>query len=288
MGNVTGIIRNVVGILVIMAALGVTWPLQMIAVDGFYKKFVNHCEANGIEFTRLYTRAANSDQLDLASGYIQFTFTAATLADVDCASAATAVSNTGKAALIGGTAASAPWSAALSKLYNEHNEQVVGASTTVASNALENVVVTNAKYQKPTAILVPYSSISTVILGAIPVLSSVTFLGFAGFDLYRGRGGGEGWISMQVMYTIGALIAVIVVLFALPIIFGFFNFAYVASGGSNISGGGPWDVTKQFGDIISIVFEFSPILGILASLGGFAYLSAARYGGQMRGMMRGM
>ena len=67
MGNVTGIIRNVIGVLVVMAAIGITWPIQMIAVDGFYKKFVNHCWVNGVEYTRLYERVANTEDLDLSS-----------------------------------------------------------------------------------------------------------------------------------------------------------------------------------------------------------------------------
>ena len=83
MGNVTGIIRNVVGVLVIMAALAITWPIQMIAVDGFYKKFVNHCTKDGVEYTRLYKRIANTDDLDL-SGYVQYTFSSSPLADADC------------------------------------------------------------------------------------------------------------------------------------------------------------------------------------------------------------
>ena len=62
-----------------------------------------------------------------------------------------------------------------------------------------------------------------MILGAIPVLSSVTFIGAAGFNLYQERSSGEGVVSTQVMYTIGALIAVIVVLFGMPILLGLFQ-----------------------------------------------------------------
>ena len=259
MGNVTGIIRNVIGVLVIMAAIAVTWPIQMIAVDGFYKKFVNHCTKDGVEYTRLYKRVANTSDLDL-SGYLQFTFTSTTLADADCATGSETIATSTKVTKVGTLTL-----AATDKLYSEHNKLV---PATVSETTVQ---VAGAKYKKPMAILTPYASISTVILGAIPVLSSVTFIGAAGFNLYQDRNSGEGVVSTQVLYTIGALIAVIVVLFGMPILLGFFNIAYVASGGANIETG-PWEATRQFGSIISIVFEMSPILAVLSSMTGFAFL----------------
>ena len=265
MGNVTGIIKNVIGVLVVMAAIAVTWPIQMVAVDGFYKKFVNHCAKDGVEYTRLYKRAANAEDLDL-SGYIQFTFTDSTLADDDC-STAVPEATTGTKGVVVGTLADF---ATTDKWYSEHNE-LVPTSTAAGAPGTGNVTVAGAKLKKPMAILKPYASISTVILGAIPVLSSVTFIGAAGFNLYQERGGSDGIVSTQVLYTIGALIAVIVVLFGMPILLGFFNIAYVASGGANISTG-PWEATRQFGSIISIVFEMSPILAVLSSMSGFAFL----------------
>ena len=280
MGNVTGIIRNVIGVLVVMAAIGITWPIQMIAVDGFYKKFVNHCWVNGTEYTRLYERVANTEDLDLSS-YIQFTFTDSTLSDTSCGSGGFIFDGTGaetQVSLIG-----ANNFAAGDTVYNEHNEKVVGATITVASD-VSTVTVATAKLRKPMAILIPYSSISTVILGAIPVLSSVAFIGAAGFNMYRESGSSEGVVSMQVLYTIGALIAVIVVLFGMPILLGFFNVAYVASGGANIQSG-PWDATRQFGAIISIVFEMSPVLAILSSMSGFAFLGYNQIKGKVGMMM---
>ena len=283
MGNVQGIIRNVIGVLVIMAALGVTWPLQMVAVDGFYKKFVNHCEANGVEYTRLYTRAADTDQL-LLTEYIQFTFADGALTKDDCAGTAIAVDDSPDATVI--LVGSPTWAVGTT-LYSEHNEQITGSAISAAAvgSATSSLVIANAAYETPMAILTKYASISTVILGAIPVLSSVTFIGAAGFNLYRNSGSNEGMVSNQVMYTIGALVAVIVVLFGMPILLGFFNFAYVASGGANIAGGGPWEATRQFGSIIAIVFEMSPILAILSSMSGFAYLGIKQYGGQARSAM---
>ena len=280
MGNVTGIIRNVIGVLVVMAAIGITWPIQMIAVDGFYKKFVNHCKVNGVEYTRLYERVANTDDLDLSS-YLQFTFTDATLADTSCGAGGFIFDGTGavsQVSLIGINNF-----AAGDTVYNEHNEKVVGAAITVASD-VSTVTVATAKLIKPMAILVPYSSISTVILGAIPVLSSVAFIGAAGFNMYRESGSSEGVVSMQVLYTIGALIAVIVVLFGMPILLGFFNIAYASSGGANIQSG-PWEATRQFGAIISIVFEMSPVLAILSSMSGFAYLGYNQIKGRVGTMM---
>ena len=274
MGNVTGIIRNVIGVLVIMAAIAVTWPIQMIAVDGFYKKFVNHCTKDGVEYTRLYKRVANTEDLDL-SGYIQFTFTGSPLADADCGTAAQGVLAATDADPAAdstiATVTGALTLAATDKLYSEHNKLVPTTITAATADATGKVQVTGAKYKKPMAILTAYASISTVILGAIPVLSSVTFIGAAGFNLYQERGSSEGMVSTQVLYTIGALIAVIVVLFGMPILLGFFNIAYVASGGANIATG-PWEATRQFGSIISIVFEMSPILAVLSSMTGFAFL----------------
>ena len=265
MGNVTGIIRNVVGVLVIMAALAITWPIQMIAVDGFYKKFVDHCTKDGVEYTRLYKRIANTDDLDL-SGYLQYTFSSSPLADADCSTAVPEAA-TGTKGVVVGTLGDF---ATTDKWYSEHNKQVP-TTTTAGAPGTGKVAVAGSKLKKPMAILKPYASISTVILGAIPVLSSVTFIGAAGFNLYQERSSGEGVVSTQVMYTIGALIAVIVVLFGMPILLGFFNIAYVASGGANIETG-PWEATRQFGSIISIVFEMSPILAVLSSMTGFAFL----------------
>lgn len=285
MGNITGIIRNVIGVLVVMACIAVTWPVQMIAVDGFYKKFVNHCESNGIEYTRLYARADSSNDLDL-SKYIQFNFLATSLTDASCGNAATAVDDTPATTIV--TLVGSPTWAVPTKLYSEHNELVQGATLTGAAvgTANSSLTVANGKYKAPMAILKPYSSISTVILGAIPVLSSVAFIGAAGLNLYQSRND-SGMVSGQVLYTIGALIAVIVVLFGMPILLGFFNIAYVASGGANISGGGPWEATRQFGNIISIVFEMSPILAILSSMTGFAYIGIKNYGSQAVNMIRG-
>ena len=284
MGNVTGIIRNVIGVLVVMAAIAITWPVQMIAVDGFYKKFVNHCTVGGAEYTRLYTRVDNTEDLDLTR-YLQFTFTNASLADADCGTAAekfTGSTLSTKVVVVGDNTTDPL--AAGDKLYNEHNERIVNAVITTASS-VDSVQVTNSKLKKPMPILLPYASISTVILGAIPVLSSVTFIGAAGFSLYKEQGSSEGVVSMQVLYTIGALIAVIVVLFAMPILLGFFNIAYVASGGANIESG-PWETTEQFGSIISIVFEMSPVLAILSSMTGFALLGYNQIRGKV-GMMMG-
>ena len=264
-----------------MATIGITWPIQMVAVDGFYKKFVNHCEVNGVEYTRLYERVANTEDLDLES-YLQFTFTDATLANTSCGSGGLIFAGTGaetQVSLIGTNNF-----AAGDAVYNEHNEKVVGAAITVASDVY-TVTIATAKHKKPMPILIPYSSISTVILGAIPVLSSVAFIGAAGMNMYREQGSSEGVVSMQVLYTVGALIAVIVVLFGMPILLGFFNIAYVASGGANISSG-PWEATRQFGDIISIVFEMSPILAVLSSMSGFAFLGFQAVRGKV-GMMMG-
>ena len=268
MGNVTGIIRNVIGVLVIMAAIAVTWPIQMVAVDGFYKKFVNHCAKDGVEYTRLYKRVANTDDLDLA-GYIQFTF-GGTPTDASCAIAAADIASNAVASgasnrlAITGTFTTTT----TDKYYSEHNKLVpTGAPASDGAGP----TLSGSKYKKPMAILTPYASISTVILGAIPVLSSITFIGAAGFNLYQERNSSEGMVSTQVLYTIGALIAVIVVLFGMPILLGFFNIAYVASGGANIATG-PWEATRQFGSIISIVFEMSPILAVLSSMTGFAFL----------------
>ncbi len=265
MGNVTGIIKNVIGVLVVMAAIAVTWPIQMIAVDGFYKKFVNHCAKDGVEYTRLYKRVADTEALDL-SGYVQFTFSDSTLADDDCSTAVPEAAAGTKGVVVGTLADFAT----TDKWYSEHNE-LVPTTTTAGTPGTGKVTVAGSKLKKPMAILVPYASISTVILGAIPVLSSVTFIGAAGFNLYREQGSSEGIVSTQVLYTIGALIAVIVVLFGMPILLGFFNIAYVASGGANIATG-PWEATRQFGSIISIVFEMSPILAVLSSMTGFAFL----------------
>ena len=265
MGNVTGIIKNVIGVLVVMAAIAVTWPIQMVAVDGFYKKFVNHCAKDGVEYTRLYKRVADTEALDL-SGYIQFTFSDSTLADDDCSTAVPEAASGTKGVVVGTLADFAT----TDKWYSEHNE-MVPTTTTAGTPGTGKVAVAGSKLKKPMAILVPYASISTVILGAIPVLSSVTFIGAAGFNLYREQGSSEGIVSTQVLYTIGALIAVIVVLFGMPILLGFFNIAYVASGGANIATG-PWEATRQFGSIISIVFEMSPILAVLSSMTGFAFL----------------
>ena len=279
MGNVTGIIRNVIGVLVIMAAIAVTWPIQMVAVDGFYKKFVNHCAKDGVEYTRLYKRVANTDNLDL-SGYVQFTFTTTTLADTNCSSqirieTSTKGTPTGAGADYGVVTGTLGTIAAGDKWYSEHNKLVPTATAPKndsGTNGVHGYVqVAGGKYKKPMAILTPYASISTVILGAIPVLSSITFIGAAGFNLYQERNSSEGMVSTQVLYTIGALIAVIVVLFGMPILLGFFNIAYVASGGANIATG-PWEATRQFGAIISIVFEMSPILAVLSSMTGFAFL----------------
>ena len=291
MGNVTGIIRNVIGVLVVMAAIAITWPVQMIAVDGFYKKFVNHCTVGGAEYTRLYTRVDNTEDLDLTR-YLQFTFTSASLANADCATAqqnfvAAGTETLSTIVVVVGDNTTDPLAAG-DKLYNEHNERIVNAIIAAkgsGANTATTVQVTNAKLKKPMPILLPYASISTVILGAIPVLSSVTFIGAAGFSLYKEQGSSEGVVSMQVLYTIGALIAVIVVLFAMPILLGFFNIAYVASGGANIESG-PWETTEQFGSIISIVFEMSPVLAILSSMTGFALLGYNQIRGKV-GMMMG-
>ena len=279
MGNVTGIIKNVIGVLVVMAAIAVTWPIQMIAVDGFYKKFVNHCAKDGVEYTRLYKRVADTEDLDL-SGYVQFTFNSTTLADTNCSGKVRLEESskgtpTGAGNDYGVVVGTLGTIAATDKWYSEHN-QLVPTTTAAKNDSGTNgvhgyVEIAGAKLKKPMAILTPYASISTVILGAIPVLSSVTFIGAAGFNLYREQGSSEGIVSTQVLYTIGALIAVIVVLFGMPILLGFFNIAYVASGGANIATG-PWEATRQFGSIISIVFEMSPILAVLSSMTGFALL----------------
>ena len=58
----------------------------------------------------------------------------------------------------------------------------------------------------------------------------------------------------------------------------------MASGGSNIAGG-PWEATRQFGSIISIVFEMSPVLAILSSMSGFAYLGYNEIKGRASMMM---
>ena len=156
MGNVTGIIRNVVGVLVIMAALAITWPIQMIAVDGFYKKFVNHCTKDGVEYTRLYKRIANTDDLDL-SGYVQYTFSSSPLADADCngqvrLKASTKGTPTGAGTDYGVVTGTLGTIAATDKWYSEHNKQVPTTTAPVndtGTNGVHaHVQVAGGKYKK--------------------------------------------------------------------------------------------------------------------------------------------
>ena len=271
------LLKGVVGGIVIIAAICITWPLQMIAVDGLYKQFVQHCTADGQEFTRLYARAADSDQLSL-DGYIQMTFTDTGTKCIGATATTAAAGNwtfvgTGTLFTVGG------------KLYSEHNEYIQAAKIAVkpANDATATLAVTNAKHKEPIPIVKPYSNISLTVLGAIPVIGVISFLTMASVNFYRNQSmGGSDEIGKNIMWTIGGLIIMVVQMFAAPLVIGFINFAYMASGGANISGG-PFQAMETFGEVIQIGFEFSPLLYILSMLGTLGYAGFRSFKDDIKG-----
>ena len=311
------LLKGVVGGIVIIAAICITWPLQMIAVDGLYKQFVVHCRTDGQEFTRLYARAADSDQLSL-DGYIQLTFTgtkanagtgsgaagtAPSPDQVNCLSAvamkraANEATGTNKAGTANGV--NGAWAfigdATLFKndvdLFSEHNEEVqtatLGGVSSAASTlpAAATLTITNAKHKTPIPIVQPYSNISLTVLGAIPVIGVISFLTMASVNFYRNQSmGGSDEIGKNIMWTIGGLIIMVVQMFAAPLVIGFINFAYMASGGANISGG-PFQAMETFGEVIQIGFEFSPLLYILSMLGTLGYAGFRSFKDDVRGFV---
>ena len=307
------LLKGVVGGIVIIAALCITWPLQMIAVDGLYKQFVKHCTGDGQEFTRLYARAADSDQLSL-DGYIQLTFAgskanAGTGSGADGSEPGTgqlnclkdaAMKKTGNAATgtnKAGTANGVDGAWAFvgtdtlftvgGKLYSEHNELIQSAkiATATPSNATSTLVITNAKHKTPIPIVQPYSNISLTVLGAIPVIGVISFLTMASVNFYRNQSmGGSDEIGKNIMWTIGGLIIMVVQMFAAPLVIGFINFAYMASGGANISGG-PFQAMETFGEVIQIGFEFSPLLYILSMLGTLGYAGFRSFKDDVKGFV---
>ena len=273
------LLKGVVGGIVIIAALCITWPLQMIAVDGLYKQFVEHCTADGQEFTRLYARAADSDQLSL-DGYIQLTFTSTGTKCIGATATTAAAGNwtfvgTGTLFTVGG------------KLYSEHNEYIQAAKIAVkpANDATATLAITNAKHKTPIPIVKPYSNISLTVLGAIPVIGVISFLTMASVNFYRNQSmGGSDEIGKNIMWTIGGLIIMVVQMFAAPLVIGFINFAYMASGGANISGG-PFQAMETFGEVIQIGFEFSPLLYILSMLGTLGYAGFRSFKDDVKGFV---
>ena len=273
------LLKGVVGGIVIIAAICITWPLQMIAVDGLYKQFVQHCTVDGQEFTRLYARAADSDQLSL-DGYIQMTFTSTGTKCIGATATTAAAGNwvfvgTDTLFTVGG------------KLYSEHNERIQSAAVSVetAGDSTAKLAITNAKHKEPIPIVKPYSNISLTVLGAIPVIGVISFLTMASVNFYRNQSmGGSDEIGKNIMWTIGGLIIMVVQMFAAPLVIGFINFAYMASGGANISGG-PFQAMETFGEVIQIGFEFSPLLYILSMLGTLGYAGFRSFKDDVRGFV---
>ena len=310
------LLKGVVGGIVIIAAICITWPLQMIAVDGLYKQFVEHCTNDGQEFTRLYARSATEGQTDQLSldGYIQLTFAgtkanAATGTGTDGTAPGTeqlnclkdaAMKKTGNAVTANNTNGTAhgvdgAWTfvgtdtlfTVGGKLYSEHNELIQSAkiATATPSNATSTLVITNSKHKTPIPIVQPYSNISLTVLGAIPVIGVISFLTMASVNFYRNQSmGGSDEIGKNIMWTIGGLIIMVVQMFAAPLVIGFINFAYMASGGANISGG-PFQAMETFGEVIQIGFEFSPLLYILSMLGTLGYAGFRSFKDDVRGFV---
>ena len=274
------LLKGVVGGIVIIAAICITWPLQMIAVDGLYKQFVEHCTVDGQEFTRLYARSAEPGETDMLSldGYIQLTFTAT---GTKCIGSTAVLASAGNWVFVG-TDTLFPVGG---KLYSEHNENIQSAAVTAATAgaATAKLAVTNAKPKNPIPIVKPYSNISLTVLGAIPVIGVISFLTMASVNFYRGQSmGGSDEIGKNIMWTIGGLIIMVVQMFAAPLVIGFINFAYVASGGANIAGG-PFRVMETFGEVIQIGFEFSPLLYILSMLGTLGYAGFQTFKDDIKG-----
>ena len=305
------LLKGVVGGIVIIAAVCITWPLQMIAVDGLYKQFVEHCTADGQELTRLYTRSTEDgmeDQLNL-NGYIQLTFAQETENDANQCQGGTVGfelkrKSTTSADNVLATGATIVGTESLFivesstdnttnsiKLYSEHNEYIQAASTAFVKKATDGstgshvLKITNAKYKTPIPIVKPYSNISLTVLGAIPVIGVISFLTMASVNFYRNQSmGGSDEIGKNIMWTIGGLIIMVVQMFAAPLVIGFINFAYVASGGANISGG-PFQAMETFGEVIQIGFEFSPLLYILSMLGTLGYAGFRSFKDDVRGFV---
>ena len=276
------LLKGVVGGIVIIAAICITWPLQMIAVDGLYKQFVEHCTVDGQEFTRLYARSATEGQTDQLSldGYIQMTFTAT---GTKCIGSTAATAATGNWVFVGTDTLFTVGG----KLYSEHNELIQSAAVSVetAGDATAKLAITNAKHKTPIPIVKPYSNISLTVLGAIPVIGVISFLTMASVNFYRNQSmGGSDEIGKNIMWTIGGLIIMVVQMFAAPLVIGFINFAYVASGGANISGG-PFQAMETFGEVIQIGFEFSPLLYILSMLGTLGYAGFRSFKDDVRGFV---
>ena len=273
------LLKGVVGGIVIIAAICITWPLQMIAVDGLYKQFVQHCTVDGQEFTRLYARAADSDQLSL-DGYIQMTFTST---GTKCIGSTAVLASAGNWVFVG----TDTLFTAGGKLYSEHNELIQSAAVSVetAGDATAKLAITNGKHKEPIPIVKPYSNISLTVLGAIPVIGVISFLTMASVNFYRNQSmGGSDEIGKNIMWTIGGLIIMVVQMFAAPLVIGFINFAYMASGGANISGG-PFQAMETFGEVIQIGFEFSPLLYILSMLGTLGYAGFRSFKDDVKGFV---
>ena len=278
--GIGNLLKGVVGGIVIIAAICITWPLQMIAVDGLYKQFVEHCTVDGQEFTRLYARSSTAGEEEMISldGYIQLIYSTT---GTKCIGSTAALASVGNWAFVGTDTLFTVGG----DLYSEHNEKVQSAKVSVetAGDATAKLVITNAKVKQPIPIVKPYSNISLTVLGAIPVIGVISFLTMASVNFYRNQSmGGSDEIGKNIMWTIGGLIIMVVQMFAAPLVIGFINFAYVASGGSNISGG-PFQAMETFGDVIQIGFEFSPLLYILSMLGTLGYAGFRSFKDDIRG-----
>ena len=280
--EIGGMLRGFVGAVVIIAAACVTWPLQMVAIDGVYKQFINYCESNGEAFTRLYTRSTeDADLLDL-SGYIQLTFDkTGSEVKLNCDPSTAWVikgSSLATSAVIVGTGDKF---IAGAKLYSEQNERVQ-AAVIAGSAGSETLDIPSAKFKKPKLIVDQYDDLSLTILGAVPVIGVVGFLGMASVNYFRMRGGGDADdISRNVMWGVGGLVLMVAQTFVAPIIITLFNFAYVMSGGTNIAGG-PFQALNLFGDLLQLVFEFLVPLYILSMLSGVAWGSWRTFRGDIK------
>ena len=269
LSNMSPMIQAIIGGVIVVVLAFVAYPFMISNADKYYLEYVEHCEAGSESFLRLYDKPDAGDNLTTAVVTITKELCEAT--EPNGVTDLTAKTPTQR--VLGAV------------LVTEHEVPVAKNASSSPATMLNTATwdrTGTTEWVTVPEVLDRYSGITRLVLSVLPIIAVTGFLSISAGNLYQyGRGSGGDSIVGAVGWTVGALVATIVVLFMGPVILDKLVDTAAASDGDRYA------IFQNFGGIVDLVLGFVPVVfsaGLIILFGwqGANTLNKFRSGG--RGM----
>ena len=231
-------IQGVIVAVVIGIASLIMYPILNATADQLQAALQPHCEANGDQFTKIYSDEATASAARYTPGTGVYGGSG-----VDITNAA-GVCTVGATALPGTVAGTA---------YSNHGTAV--GTVTIAGAVTFS---TGAAWVTPPAALTRFNGLTDVVLSMLPVLMVV---GFLSLGVIRGLQSNQGNLEGSIVNQVQTIVVLIAAVTVTPLLLTALGDAALASET------GAWDVNSRFSGLLSLLFGFVPVLMILGLAG---------------------